>query len=100
MFKYLTLFLILFGSNFNCSSQQLSAVNKLKTTAKVWGFLKYYHPNVADGSKDWDEYLFNLLSKTNETQTKAEYSKILLNWINSIGKVENCKQCKENINEN
>ena len=30
---------------------------KLFATAKVWGFLKYYHPSVAKGEFDWDSQL-------------------------------------------
>lgn len=36
------------------AQNELNEIEKLATTAKVWGFLKYYHPEVADGKKWWD----------------------------------------------
>jgi hypothetical protein len=32
--------------------------------AKTWGFLKYYHPDVAKGSDNFDSCLFKILLKT------------------------------------
>ena len=43
---------------------------KLATTAKVWGFLKYYHPNIQKDSSYWDQQLFTTLPKLKEAGNK------------------------------
>ena len=50
-------------------SKPINETQKLAATAKIWGFLKYYHPNVADGSKNWDEQLFQILAQIEQTKT-------------------------------
>lgn len=79
-------FLLLFQFSF---SKPITETQKLATTCKVWGFLKYYHPNVTDGSKNWDEQLFQILPKVDEAQTSEAFFLVIENWINSLGEVKN-----------
>ncbi|WP_437397193.1 S41 family peptidase [Flagellimonas lutimaris] len=72
---------------------QLNETQKLAKTAKIWGFLKYYHPQVAKGKFNWDEQLLELLPKVEKATNKEELSKIYLDWIESLGKVPICKKC-------
>lgn len=81
---FFTLFLFFQISH---SQHSLSETEKLATTAKVWGFLKYYHPNVASGKYDWDKELFTILPQVEKAKTQKEFSLILENWINSLGEV-------------
>ncbi|MDQ6530982.1 S41 family peptidase [Flavobacterium sp. LHD-85] len=69
------------------SQNSISEVNKLVLTAKVWGFLKYYHPNVADGSRNWDEQLVQILPQIEKAQTATDFSKIMEDWVDSLGAV-------------
>lgn len=62
-------------------------IQKLAVTCKVWGYLKYYHPEVASGKTDWDKQLLNILPKIEKAQTKEEFSLILENWIDALGQV-------------
>jgi C-terminal processing protease CtpA/Prc len=62
-------------------------VRKLTATCKVWGYLKYYHPKVANGEFNWDKQLFEVLPKIENANTKEEFSLILENWIDSLGEV-------------
>ncbi len=80
--KKIILFLIVFSIQLTFA-QQLTETEKLATTCKVWGFLKYYHPNVASGKFNWDEQLFAILPKVEQANTKGEFSKVLENWIDS-----------------
>ncbi|MWB95845.1 peptidase S41 [Flavobacterium sp. GA093] len=82
---YLILFVLLFQFSF---SKPITETEKLAATCKVWGFLKYYHPNVTDGSKNWDEQLFQVLPKVEEAQTAEAYSLVIENWIASLGEVK------------
>ncbi|MBB4800570.1 C-terminal processing protease CtpA/Prc [Flavobacterium nitrogenifigens] len=81
----LILILFLFQNSF---SKPISETQKLAVTCKVWGFLKYYHPNVANGNFNWDEQLFKILPKVAEAKTDTEFSNVIEKWINSLGKVK------------
>ena len=70
------------------SQKQLTDVQKLTTTCKIWGFLKYYHPNVANGTFNWDEQLIEVLPKVALATTKTELSKVYETWSNSLGVIK------------
>ncbi|MDW3191673.1 MAG: S41 family peptidase [Cytophagales bacterium] len=61
---------------------------------KVWGFLKYYHPEVAKGTFNWDYELFQILSAFQETQQK-DHNALLIAWLDKLGEVTNCATCRE-----
>jgi C-terminal processing protease CtpA/Prc len=88
----LIVLVLLFQSGF--AQEKLSETQKLAATAKIWGFLKYYHPNVADGKTNWDDQLFDILPQVEEAQTKEEFSTVLENWIASLGEVKSYKTTK------
>ncbi|WP_337968171.1 S41 family peptidase [uncultured Flavobacterium sp.] len=81
----LLILVLLFQNSF---SKPITETQKLAATCKVWGFLKYYHPNVANGNFDWDEQLFKILPKIEEAKTDVEFSNVIEKWINSLGKVK------------
>lgn len=82
----LLFFLVLSQSIF--AQTKLTESQKLFATCKVWGYLKYYHPQVASGKFDWDKQLFEVLPKIEKAQTKEEFSLVLESWIDSLGKVK------------
>ena len=55
---------------------------------KVWGFLKYYHPEVAKGSFNWDYELFRIMPKILEADNSEKVDKILSDWIEGLGEVK------------
>ncbi|MEP6804138.1 MAG: S41 family peptidase [Flavobacterium sp.] len=69
-------------------SKPINEIQKLAAACKVWGFLKYYHPNVANGNFDWDEQLFKVLPKIEEAKTNVEFSNVIEKWITSLGNVK------------
>jgi len=74
-------------------SSPVTEIQKLEATARIWGFLKYYHPQVAKGKFNWDQKLIDLLPEVEKAQTKEEFSNTLLKWIDGLGKVPICKKC-------
>jgi len=86
--KKITLFLLVVLSQTVFGQAKLTETQKLATTCKVWGYLKYYHPKVADGSKNWDEQLFAILPQVEKAQTKEDFSLVLENWVDSLGEVK------------
>ena len=81
----LLIFIII--SNFNFG-QNPTETQKLVATCKVWGFLKYYHPKVANGEFNWDKQLFEVLPKIEQAKDQNEFSQVLENWITSLGEIK------------
>jgi C-terminal processing protease CtpA/Prc len=86
--KKITLLFLLVLSQTVFAQTKLSETQKLAATCKVWGYLKYYHPQAASGKTDWDKQLFEVLPKIEQANTKEEFSFVLENWINSLGEVK------------
>ena len=70
------------------AKSELSGTQKLASTAKIWGFLKYYHPEVAKGTFNWDKQLIELLPKVEQATTKEQLSEVYLLWLASLGKIK------------
>ena len=66
---------------------------------KVWGILKYYHPNVANGKYNWDEQFLTQLSLIQKATNKDEIATVYSNWLTSLGVVKQCKSCKNDLDE-
>ncbi len=56
----------------------------LKTLGLIWGYLKYYHPNIAKGDYNWDYELFRILPKILNSAPKNN-DEILIKWIDKFG---------------
>ena len=61
---------------------------KWAVTCRVWGLLKYYHPNVAAGKLDWDEVLIDRIVKINEAKTAEQVNSELMQMIRIAGDYE------------
>jgi carboxyl-terminal processing protease len=85
---------VIFFLNSAFANGQISETEKLALTGKIWGFLKYYHPNVAAGKFNWDQELFRILPKVKASSTKEDLSQVYLEWIQGLGRVKECKKCK------
>lgn len=93
-----SIFIILFFS-LHFSAQALSETQKLESLCKVWGFLKYYHPNVAKGNFNWDQQLFQKISELENINDKNQLNELYSNWLESLGKVDECKECLKEDNK-
>lgn len=58
---------------------------------KIWGFLKYYHPNVAAGEFDWDKELFYIMPKILSASSTLERDAVLVEWIEGLGEIKGGK---------
>ena len=81
---------------FNCFCQ-IPEIQKLSTLCKVWGFLKYYHPNVTTGKIDWDSELVEKIKLIKEANNKEENNIIYSEWIKKLGKIKECKKSNYNV---
>jgi len=57
-------------------------------TCRIWGLLKYYHPNVTAGKFDWDQVLIDRIVKINEAETPEQVNKELMNMIRIAGEYD------------
>jgi len=70
-------------------------INDLELLGKLWGFLKYNHPEIGKGNYNWDYELFRVLPTYIDTKNKLERDQILINWIEALGEIDECIECKE-----
>lgn len=96
--RKLSLFILLFFSIY-FSAQTLSETQKLESLCRVWGFLKYYHPNVAKGKFNWDQQLVQKIDELENINDKNQLNELYSNWLESLGKVGECKECSKKENK-
>jgi len=60
-------------------------LQNLFVLGKVWGYLKYYHPNVANGVYDWDQQLFDNIPNIMNASSSHDRDAALTDWISSLG---------------
>lgn len=54
---------------------------------KVWGFLKYHHPEVTSGNREWDRDLFRILPSIVDATDDHEARATILSWIDELGDI-------------
>lgn len=68
--------------------------NNLVLLGRIWGFLKYHHPEVGNGNYNWDYELFRILPDYISASGSGERDIILELWIAKYGNVDSCISCK------
>lgn len=66
----------------------------LRVLGLIWGFLKYYHPNIAAGYFNWDYELFRIIPKVLNSKKTGERDAILVDWIKRLGQFESGGEVK------
>lgn len=82
------------GSLVKLSNLSSENIDNLELLGRVWGFLKYYHPEIAKGNYNWDYELFRFLPKYSNIQSNSERDSLIICWINSLGGIKECLKCK------
>ncbi|TWR27120.1 hypothetical protein FPZ42_08790 [Mucilaginibacter achroorhodeus] len=82
----LTLIIILTFTVGVTQAQNRRQVDHLATFAKVWGFLKYYHPAVAKGTANWDKKWLNSVLTIKKIGSLNEYKNFIISFYNSLPK--------------
>ncbi|MFV0591868.1 MAG: S41 family peptidase [Draconibacterium sp.] len=80
------------GSGLLLANLNRQQVKNLALLGKIWGFLKYYHPEIAKGNYNWDYELFRFLPVYNKANTIEQRNELLVNWINSLGDIPKIKE--------
>lgn len=76
------------GSGIELGELTPQMLENLEVLGKVWGFLKYYHPEVTQGKYNWDYELFRVLSPIVKAKNKEERNELINKWIDKYGKIE------------
>jgi hypothetical protein len=82
------------GSLIELSNLTSKSIDNLELLGRVWGFLKYHHPEIAKGNYNWDYELFRFLPKYIEVKNNIKRDKLIIKWINSLDELEKCSKCK------
>ncbi len=81
------------GSKVTLDALSKLQVRNLTMLGRVWGFLKYHHPAVTAGKRQWDYELFRVLPAIVHARSAAEANGAMLKWIDGLGPVEACTTC-------
>src|SRR5262245_57631375 len=72
-------------------SQQLHAQTSKQTaenlyyTAKIWGYLKYFHPSVSGCNKNMDSILLALMPRILASTTNGEFNAVISDMLSFAG---------------
>jgi C-terminal processing protease CtpA/Prc len=83
------------GSQIALSSLTPNQIDNLFTLGRVWGFLKYHHPAVAAGKRQWDYELLRILPVVLASPDRMHANEAIVEWIDSLGEIPACdaNQC-------
>ncbi|NRB63775.1 MAG: peptidase S41 [Saprospiraceae bacterium] len=82
------------GSLITLTNPDTKTIENLALLGRVWGFLKYHHPQIAQGNYQWDYALFRFLPAYTKVSSNSERDQLLIDWIDSLGEVEACSSCQ------
>jgi len=68
-------------------------VDNVAALGQVWGLLKYFHPAVAAGQRDWDAEFLRQLPAVLACQAVEQRSRLLSAWVTGLGTVPACATC-------
>ena len=95
------LFIILLVLSFNAlkSQEQKSTVDSLQIAGlcKVWGLIKYYHPDVTKKKIDWDNILIQKYPEFKSKNDFESYNRKLIEIIDTLSQVKNAKKVNEDL---
>src|SRR5579871_1833707 len=81
------------GSGLTLDNLSPLQVENLTTLGKVWGFLKYHHPQVTAGTRHFDYDLLRVLPQILSAGDRDTANARMLGWIGTLGEVTPCRPC-------
>lgn len=55
--------------------------HNLYVLAKVWGYVKYRHPKITDGTLNWDAELFRIMPRVLAAKSKGKANQAMVAWL-------------------
>lgn len=87
------------GSNIKIEKLNTNQIDNLKKLCKVWGVVKYYHPEVVAGNVNFDYELFRVMPDTVNAKNSQEANKVIYTWVKNLGDIEVKNTDKNNENK-
>lgn len=81
------------GSRSSWPTLTQTQIGHLHLLGKMWGFLKYHHPQVTSGKSHWDYALLRVLPAVLAAPDTPALRTILEQWVAQIGDVAPCDPC-------
>jgi C-terminal processing protease CtpA/Prc len=81
------------GSGIRVEELSKVQIGNLVALGKVWGFLKYHHPAITSGRRNWDYDLFRVLPKVLAANDRVAGNAALAQWVADVGSVATCSPC-------
>jgi carboxyl-terminal processing protease len=90
--KLFNIYLFTFIFSHSLYSQETTTfeIQKQKSLCQVWGYLKYYHPQVTGRKMDWDAVLIEKFNSLKAIKDGKELQLFYDNWLLELGKTKNC----------
>lgn len=73
----------------NINSSQIAGL------CKVWGLVKFYHPDVTKGKIDWDKVLIKKYPEFSKNQTFESYNQKIIQLLDTLNQKSNFKEISE-----
>jgi len=86
-FKRISLLIFLAAFASGALAAEFNETTRLAVLAKVWGFLKYYHPEVAKGEINWDLALYPVIAKAKTAGSREDFGAVLNELFQTAGNV-------------
>lgn len=87
------------GSNIKIEKLNTNQIDNLKKLCKVWGVVKYYHPEVVAGNVNFDYELFRVMPDTLNAKNSKDANKVIYTWVKNLGDVEENNTDKNDENK-
>ncbi len=90
------LFLLLLLSITPTQAQHAPSPTQIEAYAsigRVWGFLKYYHPHVGNGTLNWDQILVEALAASQDLAPQQMCNRVIDQLLVTAGPVDECEVC-------
>ncbi len=72
------------GSKITLEDLNADQEENLYKLAKVWGFVKYYHPAIIAGDINWDAELFRVMPLVVEAESPEGANQVLYDWLSGF----------------
>ena len=64
---------------------EFDQTTRLAALGRVWGLVKYFHPDITGGTVDWDAALIEAIPRVKAAETKARLNEELMRLVRSAG---------------
>lgn len=81
------------GSGITAISLDKDKETRLTNLCVLWGFIKYYHPNVTNNNIHMDDELFRVLPMVLNAANNKAADSVMEAWVDNLGMPAKCDDC-------